>query len=139
PDPARYVDPRGHRFGAGLSLVVLTVAYLANVPILVALIAAALAASALFGTQYSVLGKPWPFVRRALKLSPTEPEHEYPPRFAQALGAVVLTVGLLLFVAGANVGAWLAVAAVAGLQGLLAATGFCLGCRLFFLRWWIPD
>jgi hypothetical protein len=22
---------------------------------------------------------------------------------------------------------------------LLAATGFCLGCRLFFLRWWVPD
>jgi hypothetical protein len=29
--------------------------------------------------------------------------------------------------------------AVVALQALLAATGFCLGCRLFFLRWWVPD
>ena len=29
--------------------------------------------------------------------------------------------------------------AVVGLQALLAITGFCLGCRLFFLRWWVPD
>jgi hypothetical protein len=29
--------------------------------------------------------------------------------------------------------------AVVGLQALLAATGFCLGCRLFFLRWSVPD
>jgi hypothetical protein len=34
---------------------------------------------------------------------------------------------------------WLPVLAVIGLQALLAGTGFCLGCRLFFLRWWVPD
>jgi hypothetical protein len=28
---------------------------------------------------------------------------------------------------------------VVALQALLAATGFCVGCRLFFLRWWVPD
>ena len=34
--------------------------------------------------------------------------------------------------------AWV-VAAVAGLQTLLATTGYCVGCRLYFLRWWVPD
>ena len=29
-------------------------------------------------------------------------------------------------------------AAVAGLQITLAATGYCLGCRLYFLRWYVP-
>ena len=28
---------------------------------------------------------------------------------------------------------------MAGLQTLLAVTGYCLGCRLYFLRWWVPD
>jgi hypothetical protein len=31
------------------------------------------------------------------------------------------------------------VAGVIGLQALLAVTGYCLGCRLFFLRWYVPD
>jgi hypothetical protein len=28
---------------------------------------------------------------------------------------------------------------VVALQVVLAVTGYCLGCRLFLLRWWIPD
>jgi hypothetical protein len=35
--------------------------------------------------------------------------------------------------------AWVLAFAVAGLQTLLATTGYCLGCRLYFLRWWVPD
>ena len=34
---------------------------------------------------------------------------------------------------------WLLVGAVAGLQTLLAATGICVGCRLYFLRWFVPS
>ena len=37
------------------------------------------------------------------------------------------------------VGGWLLVGAVAGLQTLLATTGYCLGCKLYFLRWWVPS
>ena len=29
--------------------------------------------------------------------------------------------------------------AVAALQTLLAVTGICVGCRLYFLRWWVPS
>ncbi len=136
---ARYIDPRGHRFGAALSVVILSTALVTGQPVLVAFIAIALAVSSLFGTQYSILGRPWPFVRQALGLGRVEPEHEYPPRFAQALGAIGLTIALGLFVAGLTVAAWVPVVAVGSLQALLAVTGFCLGCRLFFLRWWIPD
>jgi hypothetical protein len=28
---------------------------------------------------------------------------------------------------------------VAALQTLLAVTGICVGCRLYFLRWWVPS
>ena len=34
---------------------------------------------------------------------------------------------------------WVFALAVAALQTLLAVTGYCLGCRLYFLRWWVPD
>ena len=28
---------------------------------------------------------------------------------------------------------------MAALQILLAATGICVGCRMYFLRWWVPS
>jgi hypothetical protein len=139
PAPGRLIDPRGHRFGAGVSVVVLGAAFVLNLPLLVAGIAIALGTSAAFGTRYSILGRPWPVVSRALRLAPPkELESEYPPRFAQALGTVGLALAVVLFVAGAGFVAWLPVIAVAGLQTLLAATGYCLGCRLYFLRWYVP-
>jgi len=137
--PARRVDPRGQRFGAGFSAVVLIAAYLLNQPIVVALVALLMFASSAFGTQYWLLGKPWPLVRRALRLGPTEPEHEYPPRFAQAMGVTFLTLGVILIALRLEPLGWLLVWAVVALQTLLAVTGYCVGCRLYFLRWWVPS
>jgi hypothetical protein len=133
------VDPRGQRFGAGLSAVILAAAFLIDQPVIVLAVALAMFASAAFGTQYWLLGKPWPVIRRALRLPKVEPEHEYPPRFAQAMGVTFLGLGLLLLAARLSLPGWALIGAVIGLQTLLAATGFCLGCRLYFLRWWIPS
>ena len=136
---SRAIDPRGHRFGAGLSVVVLALGFLAQVPLVIPAVAIALGVSALFGTRYSILGRPWPFVRRALQIGPpAELESEFPPRFAQLLGTVGLGLATLLLAAGPPVGAWLVAAAVGGLQVVLAVTGYCLGCRLYFLRWYAP-
>ena len=137
--PARQIDPRGQRFGAGFSAVILAAAVIVNQPIVVALVAVAMFASAAFGTQYWILGRPWPAIRRALKLGKAEPEHEYPPRFAQALGVIFLSLGLLGIAARLDLLGWALVGAVIALQTLLAVTGFCLGCRLYFLRWWVPS
>ena len=138
--PARLVDPRGQRFGAGLSAVILTLALVLNLVWVVAIVAALLFASSAFGTRYWLLGRPWPLVRRALRLGPpAELEHEYPPRFAQALGTIALSLALIAFFVGAPIVGWLLVAAVIGLQTLLAATGICVGCRLYFLRWYVPS
>ncbi|HEY3523633.1 MAG TPA: DUF4395 domain-containing protein [Candidatus Limnocylindrales bacterium] len=136
--PARLVDPRGQRFGAGTSAIVLVIAFLVDAPPVVAFVALALGVSSAFGTRWFVFGRPWQIVRGVLRLGPAEPEHEYPPRFAQALGATFLGLGLIAFAALGEPLAWLPVAAVAGLQALLAVTGFCLGCRLYFLRWFVP-
>jgi hypothetical protein len=138
-DEGRLIDPRGQRFGAALSVAFLALGFAAGLPIVVALLALALGISALFGTRYSVLGRPWPYVRRLLRIAPPrELEHEFPPRFAQALGALGLGVATVLFLVGLATAGWVVAAAVGGLQAVLAATGYCLGCRLYFLKWWVP-
>lgn len=136
---ARLIDPRGHRFGAGLSVAILGSGFLAGAPIVVPAIGVALGVSARFGTRYSVLGRPWPLVRRVLRIGPPrELESELPPRFAQALGAGGLALATVLLVAGASPAGWLIAGAVGVLQLVLATTGYCLGCRLYGLRWYAP-
>lgn len=138
--PARRIDPRGLRFGAGVSAVILAAAFQGAAPGLALLVGLNLAVSAAFGTRFFLPGRAWPAVRRVLRLGPpAELEHEYPPRFAQALGATAIAMAAVAFALGATPLGWLLVGAVAALQVLLATTGICVGCRLYVLRWWVPS
>jgi hypothetical protein len=127
-------------------VALLALAFVANVPALVPAIGLALGVSAYFGTRWSVLGRPWPVVRRVLRLGPPhELESEVPPRFAQALGTLGLGLATVGLAAGSLTGGpiatgtgWLLAGAVAGLQLVLAVTGYCLGCQLYGLRWYAP-
>jgi len=139
PNPARFIDPRGQRFGAGVSAVVLVLAFVLDLPWVAALVGLNLLVSAAFGTRLFLPGRAWPVIRTALRLGRTEPEHEYPPRFAQALGGTFLALAAIAFVVGLPVVGWALAGAVAGLQALLASTGICVGCRLYFLRWYVPS
>ena len=136
--PARTIDPRGQRFGAGVSAVILVIAIVGGWFWLAALVGLNLLVASAFGTRLFLPGRAWPVIRSTLKLGKTEPEHEYPPRFAQALGGIFIALGSVLFVVGLTTGGWLLVGAVAALQTLLAATGYCVGCKLYFLRWYVP-
>ncbi len=137
--PARSIHPRGQRFGAATSAIVLGPGVRAQRSIFAVLVGLNLAIASALGARFFLPGWPWPLVRRTLGLGPTQPEHEYPPRFAQALGATCLGFSALAFVAGVPALGWLFVAAVGALQTVLAVTGFCLGCRMYFLRWWVPS
>jgi hypothetical protein len=137
--PARMIDPRGHRFGAATSALLLVGSFWLGAPIGVLLALLSIGTSAAFGLRWSIYGAAWRRIVKLAHLGPAQPEHEYPPRFAQTLGSVALTLALLAFVAGIPVVGWVLALAVAGLQGLLGVTGYCLGCRLYFLRWWVPD
>ena len=137
--PAAMIDPRGHRFGAGVSSLLLILAAVANSPWLVAVALVSISMSAAFGLRYSVYGAIWRRIVRVGGLGKVEPEHEYPPRFAQVLGSTALSLSLVAFALNLPVVGWLLALAVAGLQGVLGLTGYCLGCRLYFLRWWVPD
>lgn len=134
----RFVDRKGQRLGAGSSAIVLILAIAGGLVPIVALVAVALAVSAAFGTRYFLFGRLWLVSRRLFGLAAGEREPEIPPRFAQALGAIALSVALLLLAAGSVLG-WIFVAAVAALQSLLAVTGYCLGCRLYGLHWILPS
>ena len=139
PGQPRLIDPRGHRFGAAFSVVLLVLAFVIDQPVIVAAVGIALGVSAWFGTRYSILGRPWPYVRKLLHIGPPkELEVEWPPRFAQAIGFLVLASASILFLVGLPTLGWLFTAAVALLETLLAATGYCLGCRLYFLSWKAP-
>ena len=139
PGQPRLIDPRGHRFGAASSVVLLVLAFVLGQPVIVAAVAVALGVSAWFGTRYSALGRPWPYVRRLFHIGPPrELEIEWPPRFAQAIGFLVLSAATILFLVGLPILGWLFTAGVVVLQTLLAATGYCLGCRLYFLSWKAP-
>src|SRR4051795_10261317 len=136
---ARMIDPRGHRFGAAVSATLLIVGFLTGTPLLVAVVLASIGVSAAFGLKDLIYGVAWRRIAKTLELPKVEPEHESPPRFAQVLGSVALVLSLLAFAAGGTALAWGLALAVAGLQTLLATTGYCLGCRLYFLRWFVPD
>ncbi|WP_458781711.1 DUF4395 domain-containing protein [Arthrobacter sp. D3-16] len=54
-----------------------------------------------------------------------------PKRFAQGMGAVVSTVALVLFIAGAVPAAWTVLGILIVAASLEAFAGFCLGCVVF--------
>lgn len=136
----RTIDPRGQRFGASLSAVTIVAAIALDLPVVAAVVGVALAVSAALGTPWFLFGRPWPTIRRGLRLGPpASPEPELGPRFAQALGATFVAIGLALLAVGARPWGWGPIAAVAGLQALLAVSGYCLGCRLYGLHWFLPE
>lgn len=138
--PVRAIDPRGQRFGAGSSAITLALAILFDQPLIAVVVGVALAVSAALGTRWFLFGRPWPTIRTRLRLGPpasTEPE--LGPRFAQALGATFILIGFVLLAAGIGPWFWLPIFAVAALQTLLAVTGYCLGCKLYGLHWFLPE
>ncbi len=60
-------------------------------------------------------------------------EDARPPRFANLLGAVVMSTAAVLLAAGYEPVGWALALAVAGLALLAAASGVCVGCELYRL------
>ncbi|GAA3206585.1 DUF4395 domain-containing protein [Microbacterium terregens] len=80
---------------------------------------------------------PWGVLYRTLvqpRLKPpTELEDPRPPRFAQGVGLVVVTIGLVLHLAGVPWALPIAAAAAFVAAFLNAVFGLCLGCQLYLL------
>lgn len=135
PTPTQ-VDPRGPRFGAAITAVILAAALILGPGLgLVLLIIQTFAfgAGSLLGLRYQPYG--WVFRRfvRPRLGAPAELEDERPPRFAQSVGLFFAVVGLIGAFAGAPVVFYVATgfALVAAL--LNAVFDYCLGCELYLL------
>ena len=131
------VDPRGQQFAAAVTSVVLAVVLLAAPsPVAIALLAVQAVFFAI-GAGLGVQSTPHALVFRSLIRprigAPRELEDATPPRFAQTVGLVFASVGLVGFLAGATAVGLVATgfALVAAL--LNAVFGFCLGCEMYLL------
>ena len=131
------IDPRGPQFAAGLtSLVLIGVLLLAPstaATLLLGVQAVLFAIGAARGVQRTPYSWLFRTVVRPRLGAPDELEDPAPPRFAQAVGLGFAVVGLIAFVAGADLVGEIAVgfALVAAL--LNAVFRFCLGCEMYLI------
>ncbi|MFN8193114.1 MAG: DUF4395 domain-containing protein [Nocardioidaceae bacterium] len=135
-DPTK-VDPRGQRFAASVTAVVLAaVLLLAPGPVATTLLAVQTVLFAV-GAGAGVRRTPHAWVFRTFirpRLGPpAEIEDATPPRFAQGVGLVFATVGLAGFLLGATTVGLVATGFALVAAVLNAAFGLCLGCELFLL------
>lgn len=133
------VDPRGLRFAAALTSVVIAAALLTVEPVreaaivLTAVQAVVFAIGAFLGVRHSPYGRLFGRLVRPRLAPPTELEDARPPRFAQAVGLVFTTVALVALALDAQVVALVALAFALVAALLNAAIGFCLGCEMYLL------
>ncbi|WP_229051963.1 DUF4395 domain-containing protein [Aeromicrobium sp. Leaf350] len=133
------VDPRGLRFGAAVTSVVVAAALLTVTParevalVLTGVQAVVFAIGAFLGVRHSPYGRVFArFVRPRLG-APTELEDARPPQFAQAVGLVFAVVALVALAADAAAVALVALAFALVAALLNAVVGFCLGCEMYLL------
>lgn len=139
PDRTR-IDPRGPRFGAAITAVLLLV------DLYVGLVGAAVAATVLlaaicavfaWGAFAGIARHPYGavfrrFVRPRLG-PPAETEDAASPTFAQGVGFVVTLAGVLLGLIGLPTGLLVCAALAFAAAFLNAVFGLCIGCRLHVL------
>jgi hypothetical protein len=128
------IDPRGPRFGAAVTSVVLAIALL--VPLPGALLAAGLqwlvfAIGAFVGLQHQPWGVLFRRVVRPRLGPPEELEDPRAPRFAQLVGFGFVTVALIGGLLGWDGVYYLAIGAALLAALLNAVFDLCLGCELY--------
>lgn len=132
-----YVDPRGPRFAAAVTTLVLAVVLLlagtALGTVLLAAQAVVFAVGATRGPQATPYGLAFKRLVRPRLAPPDELEDVRPLRFAQTVGLGFAVVGVLGFATGATVLGVVAVAFALAAAFLNAAFGFCLGCEMYLL------
>ena len=134
------IDPRGPRFGAAITAVLLLTtiglalsgaAVAANV--LFAAITALFAWGAFAGIRRHPYGLLFQKLVRPRLAPPAELEDPAPPTFAQGVGFVIALVGLVLGLAGIPLGLVVAASAAFIAAFLNSVFAYCLGCQIYLL------
>lgn len=149
--PPAGIDPRGPRFGAAVTAILLLVVIavglgtVATVPATVAarasepafILLAVLTAIFAWGAFAGIARHPYRVLFRAFVqprlAAPTEREDPRPPTFAQGVGLFVALVGVVLHLVGVPYGLVGAAAAAFIAAFLNAVFAYCLGCQLYVL------
>ncbi len=131
------IDPRGYRFGALVTFVIVLAALVAGANAVGIVILAVLTAMFVPGATVGphVTLQSWLFrtlVRPRIG-APSETESFRPPRFAQQMGLGMAAAGLLLGLAGADVGFYVFAALVAIASFLNGVFNFCAGCEIYLM------
>jgi Domain of unknown function (DUF4395) len=131
------IDPRGARFAATLTALLLAVALvLAPSPATVALLAVqtvVFAVGAFRGVQHTPYAWLFRVLLRPRLGRPAALEDAAPPRFAQSVGLGFAVVALIGYVAGLGLLGAVATGFALAAAFLNAAFGFCLGCEVYLL------
>ncbi|MFM5951256.1 MAG: DUF4395 domain-containing protein [Micrococcales bacterium] len=133
------IDPRGPRFGAAITSVLLLIdVYLSLDPktfstavSLLSIIVTLFAIGAFFGNSKHPYGYIFKRLVRPLLAAPKELEDSRPPQFAQLVGLLVAGIGLILGIAGIPLGLTIAAAAAFFAAFLNAVFNYCLGCQIW--------
>lgn len=128
------IDPRGQRFAAAVTSVVLALAIVLGPPIGLVLLAIQTFVFA-FGAVLGLHLHPYTVIYRryvAPRLSrPTMLESDRPSRFAQGLGMLISVIALLAGTVGADAVFYVFAGAALAAAFLNAVFNYCLGCDLY--------
>ena len=98
---------------------------------LVAFVAVILGVTRFAGPRYGLFTQVYVRIIRPRRTEEVESEPAGPPRFAQLLGFLFLTLATVLFVMGATVPGWVVTLIVTALATLAATTRICVGCIIY--------
>jgi hypothetical protein len=134
---SKQIDPRGPRFGAAITTVVLAIILL-TIPTSIAVVLLGIQTVVFaLGAFVGLHAQPYGILYRKLvapKLGkPTALEAVEPPQFAQLVGFLFAATGLVALLAGAELVAQIAVGCALGAAFLNAAFNFCLGCEMYLI------
>ncbi len=127
------VDPRGQRFNAALTTIVLAAVLITGSGWLLAAQAVIFALGAVLGLKYSPYGLLFRWLVRPRLGPPREMEAADGPRFAQGVGLVIAVIGVIGYATGVTALGMAGAAAALVAAFLNAAFGLCLGCEMYVL------
>ena len=125
------IDPRGPRFGAVITTLVLAVVLITGSAWLLGAQLLVFAVGALFGLRYAPYGIVYRRLVRPRLGPPARTEAEAPPRFSQGVGMVFAAGGVLGYALGASAIGITCTAFALFAAFLNAAFDFCLGCQVY--------
>jgi tryptophan-rich sensory protein len=127
------IDPRGPRFAAAVTSLVLVIALVtASGPLLIAQ-ALVFAIGTIAGLRLAPYGVIYRRLVRPRLGPPTSTEPEAPPRFAQGVGMAFAFIGAIGYLTGVTALGIVFTALALAAAFANAVFGYCLGCQMYLI------